>query len=175
MCVSRPWRVCGGSAGAERLPVHRRQSVHSSTLCGVSLSADSHCGSLVLPSFMPELVSMLKLPGWTIMSRVRRCCWRPWGRTSLAAVMLRAGKTSVWKHWCCSAIDLRCITAFYSCRTPLHAAAFSGHVDCIHLLLSHDAPVDIADQSGRTALMMAAEKGRAEALGDDSWFWCFST
>ncbi|KAM7380197.1 hypothetical protein PAMP_003510 [Pampus punctatissimus] len=49
-------------------------------------------------------------------------------------------------------------------RTPLHAAAFSGHVDCVQLLLSHDAPVDAVDQSGRTALMMAAEKGRVEAL-----------
>lgn len=54
-----------------------------------------------------------------------------------------------------------------SCRTPLHAAAFSGHVDCVQLILSHDAPVDSADQSGRTSLMMAAEKGRAGALGTE--------
>lgn len=50
-------------------------------------------------------------------------------------------------------------------RTPLHAAAFSGHVDCVQLLLSHDAPVDAVDQSGRTALMMAADKGRVRVLG----------
>ncbi|KAK5920444.1 hypothetical protein CgunFtcFv8_024252 [Champsocephalus gunnari] len=49
-------------------------------------------------------------------------------------------------------------------RTPLHAAAFSGHVDCVQLILSHDAPVDTVDQSGRSALMMAAEKGRVGAL-----------
>ncbi|KAG7254324.1 hypothetical protein CRUP_037914 [Coryphaenoides rupestris] len=49
-------------------------------------------------------------------------------------------------------------------RTALHAAAFSGHVDCVQLLLSHDAPVDAVDQSGRTALMMAAEKGRVGVL-----------
>ena len=54
-----------------------------------------------------------------------------------------------------------------SCRTPLHAAAFSGHVDCVQLLLSHDAPVDAADESGRTSLMMAAEKGRIGALGTE--------
>uniref|UniRef100_A0AAQ4QD78 Ankyrin repeat domain 44 n=1 Tax=Gasterosteus aculeatus aculeatus TaxID=481459 RepID=A0AAQ4QD78_GASAC len=52
-------------------------------------------------------------------------------------------------------------------RTPLHAAAFSGHVDCVQLLLSHDAAVDCVDQSGRSALMMASEKGRAGALGTD--------
>lgn len=42
-----------------------------------------------------------------------------------------------------------------------------GHVDCVQLLLSHDAPVDSADESGRTALMMAAEKGRGGALGNE--------
>uniref|UniRef100_A0A3Q4HEW7 Ankyrin repeat domain 44 n=1 Tax=Neolamprologus brichardi TaxID=32507 RepID=A0A3Q4HEW7_NEOBR len=51
-----------------------------------------------------------------------------------------------------------------SSRTPLHAAAFAGHVDCVQLLLSHDAPVDVAEQSGRTALMMAAQRGRVGVL-----------
>ncbi|XP_034021635.1 serine/threonine-protein phosphatase 6 regulatory ankyrin repeat subunit B-like, partial [Thalassophryne amazonica] len=49
-------------------------------------------------------------------------------------------------------------------RTPLHAAAFSGHVDCVHLLLSHNAPVNAVDHTGRSALMMAAAKGRLVAL-----------
>uniref|UniRef100_A0A4W4EFE0 Ankyrin repeat domain 44 n=1 Tax=Electrophorus electricus TaxID=8005 RepID=A0A4W4EFE0_ELEEL len=49
-------------------------------------------------------------------------------------------------------------------RTPLHAAAFAGHVDCVQLLLAHDAPVDAVDQSGRTALMMAAERGAVGAV-----------
>lgn len=52
-----------------------------------------------------------------------------------------------------------------SCRTPLHAAAFSGHVDCVKLLLSHDAPVDVADESGCTPLMMAAARGRVGVVG----------
>lgn len=60
-----------------------------------------------------------------------------------------------------------------SYRTPLHAAAFAGHVNCVQLLLSHDAPVDIADKSGRTALMMAAQKGRAGALGTEFFHRCF--
>lgn len=51
------------------------------------------------------------------------------------------------------------------CRTPLHAAAFSGHVDCVKLLLSHDATVDVADESGCSPLMMAAARGRAGVVG----------
>lgn len=172
VCVSRPWRVCWGSAGAERLSVHRWESFHSPTLCSVSQSVAF--GFSVCVSFMPQLVLMVKLSGWMIMSRVHRCFWRPWDQTLLAAVMQRAGKSSERRRWCCSSVRLRCIKAFYSflccCRTPLHAAAFGGHVDCIQLLLSHDAPVDTVDQSGRTAVMMAAEKGRAEALGDYSFF-----
>lgn len=50
-------------------------------------------------------------------------------------------------------------------RTPLHAAAFSDHVECVQLLLSHDAPVDVADESGSTPLMMAAAKGRSGVIG----------
>lgn len=56
-------------------------------------------------------------------------------------------------------IDLIC------CRMPLHAAAFAGHVDCVQLLLAHDAPVDAVDQSGRSALMMAAERGAVGVVG----------
>lgn len=50
-------------------------------------------------------------------------------------------------------------------RTPLHAAAFAGHIDCVQLLLSHNASVDDVDQSGRSALIMAAERGRVEVVG----------
>lgn len=50
-------------------------------------------------------------------------------------------------------------------RTPLHAAAFTGHVDCVQLLLSHNASVDEVDLSGRSALIMAAEKGKVEVVG----------
>jgi ankyrin repeat protein len=50
-------------------------------------------------------------------------------------------------------------------RTPLHAAAFADHVECLQLLLRHNAQVNAVDNSGKTALMMAAENGQAGAVG----------
>lgn len=52
-----------------------------------------------------------------------------------------------------------------SLRTPLHAAAFADHVECLQLLLRHNAQVNAVDHSGKTALMMAAENGQAGAVG----------
>lgn len=104
-----------------------------------------------------------------ITSHVHRCCWRRWVQTLLAAAMLRAGKKRVWtcRQRSSSHAAEHHMFSFHplSFRTPLHAAAFAGHVDCVQLLLSHDAPVDVAEQSGRTALMMAAQRGRVGALG----------
>lgn len=54
---------------------------------------------------------------------------------------------------------------FEIARTPLHAAAFTDHVECLQLLLRHNAAVNVADNSGKTALMMAAENGQAGAVG----------
>uniref|UniRef100_A0A8C9RUE2 Ankyrin repeat domain 28 n=1 Tax=Scleropages formosus TaxID=113540 RepID=A0A8C9RUE2_SCLFO len=50
-------------------------------------------------------------------------------------------------------------------RTPLHAAAFTDHVECLQLLLSHNAQVNAIDASGKTPLMMAAENGQTNAVG----------
>lgn len=50
-------------------------------------------------------------------------------------------------------------------RTALHAAAFTDHVECLQLLLGHDAQVNPADASGKTPLMMAAENGQTNAVG----------
>ena len=50
-------------------------------------------------------------------------------------------------------------------RTPLHAAAFTDHVECLQLLLSHNAQVNSVDASGKTPLMMAAENGQTNAVG----------
>ncbi|MEE6465994.1 hypothetical protein FKM82_006784 [Ascaphus truei] len=49
-------------------------------------------------------------------------------------------------------------------RTPLHAAAFTDHVECLQLLLSHNAQVNAVDSSGKTPLMMAAENGQTNAV-----------
>lgn len=54
------------------------------------------------------------------------------------------------------------------CRTPLHAAAFTDHVECLQLLLSHNAQVDSVDAAGKTPLMMAAENGQTNAVGTES-------
>lgn len=58
-------------------------------------------------------------------------------------------------------------------RTPLHAAAFAGHIECVQLLLAHDATVEDVDQSGRSALLLAAERGRVEVVG--TYFFAVSS
>nr|AAO15006.1 hypothetical protein [Takifugu rubripes] len=50
-------------------------------------------------------------------------------------------------------------------RTPLHAAAFSDHVECVSLLLSHGAQANVADtRLCRTPLMMAALNGQTNTV-----------
>uniref|UniRef100_A0A087X510 Uncharacterized protein n=1 Tax=Poecilia formosa TaxID=48698 RepID=A0A087X510_POEFO len=50
-------------------------------------------------------------------------------------------------------------------RTPLHAAAFSDHVECISLLLSHGAKANAVDAlAHKTPLMMAALNGQTNAV-----------
>lgn len=51
-------------------------------------------------------------------------------------------------------------------RTPLHAAAFSDHVECVSLLLSHGAQANAVDtRLSRTPLMMAALNGQTNTVG----------
>lgn len=50
-------------------------------------------------------------------------------------------------------------------RAPLHAAAFTDHVECLQLLLSHNAQVNSVDSTGKTPLMMAAENGQTNTVG----------
>ncbi|CAG11131.1 unnamed protein product [Tetraodon nigroviridis] len=50
-------------------------------------------------------------------------------------------------------------------RTPLHAAAFSDHVECVSLLLSHGAEANAVDaRLSRTPLMMAALNGQTNTV-----------
>lgn len=50
-------------------------------------------------------------------------------------------------------------------RTPLHAAAFSDHVECLSLLLGHGAQANPVDTHTRsTPLMMAAHNGQTNTV-----------
>lgn len=64
-------------------------------------------------------------------------------------------------------LNLNCCFSFpiFSVRTPLHAAAFTDHVECLQLLLGHNAQVNCVDAGGKTPLMMAAENGQTNAVG----------
>lgn len=54
-------------------------------------------------------------------------------------------------------------------RTAVHAAAFNNHVECMQLLLKYSANVSIADVSGRTPVMVAANAGHSSVLGMFNW------
>lgn len=51
-------------------------------------------------------------------------------------------------------------------RTPLHAAAFAEDVAGLQLVLRHGAEINTVDKSGRSALMVAADKGHSGTVGE---------
>jgi len=55
--------------------------------------------------------------------------------------------------------------AICACRTPLHAAAFAEDVAGLQLVLRHGAEINAVDKSGRSALMVAADKGHSGSVG----------
>ncbi len=59
-----------------------------------------------------------------------------------------------------------CVCVCVFCRTSLHAAAYTDHVECLQLLLGHNAQVNAIDMLGKTPLMMAAENGQTNAVGE---------
>lgn len=42
-------------------------------------------------------------------------------------------------------------------------------MECLQLLLSHNAQVNSVDAAGKTPLMMAAENGQTNAVGTEAW------
>lgn len=48
--------------------------------------------------------------------------------------------------------------------TPLMEAASAGHVDIIHLLISHNADVNAQSSTGNTPLMYACAGGHVDAV-----------
>ena len=62
-----------------------------------------------------------------------------------------------------------CLVAVLPCRSPLHAAAYSEKVDGLRLVLDQGAEVNAVDGSGRSALMVAADRGQSTAVGKTIW------
>ena len=50
-------------------------------------------------------------------------------------------------------------------RTPVHAAAYNDHVECLQLLLKKNGSADVTDSQGQTPLMMAAKHGHTNIVG----------
>ena len=49
-------------------------------------------------------------------------------------------------------------------ETPLHLAAFSGHIEVIDLLITHGADVRIKNKAGKTPLQKASKVGHEEIV-----------
>lgn len=58
-----------------------------------------------------------------------------------------------------------CVLICAVCRTPLHAASVAEDVAGLQLVLRMGADINAVDHSGRSALMVAADKGRSSAVG----------
>ena len=68
------------------------------------------------------------------------------------------------------------------CRLFLVHVAFNDHVECLELLLKHNAAADTADSQGHTPLMTAAFCGHTQTIGKccvltqkHAWVWLVAT
>ena len=50
-------------------------------------------------------------------------------------------------------------TVFYNGATPMTLAAEQGHLDSADMLIKRGVDVDLCDKNGKTALMIAEERG----------------
>lgn len=76
---------------------------------------------------------------------------------SVASLSSRSGRGDVSGDWTVSGCAR---------RTPLHAAAFAEDVAGLQLVLRHGAEINTVDKSGRSALMVAADKGHSGTVGE---------
>lgn len=76
---------------------------------------------------------------------------------SVASLSSGSGSGLVWGDWNVSGCAR---------RTPLHAAAFAEDVAGLQLVLRHGAEINTVDKSGRSALMVAADKGHSGTVGE---------
>lgn len=82
-----------------------------------------------------------------------------------------------FKRFISSSLTPPCDLTYVVCRTPLHAASVAEDVSGLLLILRMGADINAVDQSGRSALMVAADKGKSGAVGKDGsgayWVWFF--
>lgn len=71
----------------------------------------------------------------------------------------------ITRHKCTNHKETAWNVCVPACRTPLHAAAFAEDVAGLQLVLRHGTEINTVDKSGRSALMVAADKGHSGTVG----------
>lgn len=142
--------ACSGSADCVELLIRYGVDANSETLDGTT-------PLLTAAMYGQEAVARLLLksgvdPGRSASSRNACATYVAslHGHTSLVRVLLEGGGNPAIP-WVCG-------------DTPLHAAAVAGHDEILACLVNHDAPVDIANESNQTPLMLATLMRRYKCM-----------